>query len=127
MARPEGHRGDASSGENETSPQRLIEFLQGEFYFPAIDLYIERKFEQAGLLDVLEQAEILPVTPDPNPFDPAHDERSYDQWWTDHPDELEVYEQKDEERRTILRYLHIGALIGHLSGGRLYPGRLPTI
>jgi hypothetical protein len=101
----------------------VVEFLSNEFHFPAIDLYIERQFERRGWLATLEQAGILPVVVSPNPFDPKQDEAAHTQWWQQHPSELEAFEEKQEARQAILKVLHIGALIGHLDGARLYPGR----
>lgn len=127
MEQEEPRQSPHGDHENDATPDPRVAFLRHEFNFPAIDLYIERKFAEAGFLTVLEDAGVLPVVADPNPFDPTHDETAYDLWWAAHPAEFDVYDQQSAERRTILKHLHIGALVAHLAGRNLYPGRdLPT-
>lgn len=101
----------------------VVEFLSNEFHFPAIDLYIEQQFARRGWLATLEQAGVLPTLISPNPFDLELDEAAHIQWWQEHPRELETFEAAQQTRRTLLKVLHIGALIGHWDGARLYLGR----
>jgi hypothetical protein len=112
-----------SSEQNHLDPEQIIPFLQREFTFPAIDTYIEARFEQVGVLPILEQAGILPPLTDLNPYHPEEEAASYEQWWAEHPTEQEVYNEQFHMRQQLLKYLHIGALVGILAGRPLYPGR----
>lgn len=129
LEQPQGGEGKTQVGENpESTADRLVAFLRQEYTVPGIDVYIETKFEQMGLLSSLEQAEILPRAENPNPFDPAQAEAQHNQWWTEHPEAGNRFSQELAKRAEVLRCLHIGALLREISGRRFYPGRaLPKL
>jgi hypothetical protein len=108
----------------EANPAQFAEFLEQEFSYPAVDVYIETKLRRTGWLPVLEQAGVIPGGADPNPFDAEQEQDQYEQWWREHPAELEMFSQNFEQRIRALKYLHIGAIIGRIAGRRLYPGRV---
>ena len=101
----------------------LEDFLSREFTFPAIDLYIERKFEQNGLLPMLEEQGIVPRVVNPNPYNPEGQEEAYDQWWEQHDEEFEAYDRRQSERILALKLVYVGTIIGHLKGKQLLAGR----
>lgn len=123
--RSEATRGKSDAGRepSQLDPERLVPFLKTEFTFPAIDTYIEARFERVGLLSILEQAGVLPQLEDPNPYDLEHETAAYEQWWAQHPDEQDVFIARLEERQLLLKYLHIGAIVGYITGRDLYSGR----
>ena len=104
-------------------PEQFVPFLRTEFTFPAIDTYVEARFARLGLVPILEEAGVLPRVEDPNPYDLAEETAAYEQYWAEHPDEHDAFFARIEERRQMLRYLHIGAILGHVAGRDLYPGR----
>lgn len=102
---------------------QLTAFLEQEFKVPALDVYVEAKFKKGGLLAVLEQAGVLPVAENPNPYGVEQEEEKFEQWANEHPEEQEAFNRRMDERAIALKYLHIGALLGHMVGKHLYPGR----
>jgi hypothetical protein len=65
-----------------------------------------------GLLPGLEQAKILPVVKNPNPFDPEDDEERHEQWWKENPEEATDFERNVDKRNEVLRHLYVGSIIG---------------
>lgn len=65
-----------------------------------------------GLLSRLEQARILPLVENPNPYDPPQNMDEHDQWWEQHPEEAMKFDMQVDKRNEVLRCLYIGALIG---------------
>ena len=122
-----GGKGEARQKLESTS-DRLVEFLRQEYTIPGIDVYVEIKFEQMGLLPSLEQAGILSKAENPNPFDPDKASAQHNQWWAEHPEAENLFSQELAKRAEVLRYLHIGALVREMAGHRFYAGRdLPTL
>ena len=81
----------------------------------------ELQLAAAKLLPGLEEAGILPVPENPNPYDPELEEELNNQWSDAHPDEMSEFFQTIEKRDEVLEHLHAGALLGHLLGQRIFP------
>lgn len=74
--------------------------------------HLETQLMLEGLLPRLEQAGILPIIENPNPYDPVINEAQHENWWEEHPYEGEIFERTVDKRNEVLRHLYIGALIG---------------
>jgi hypothetical protein len=110
-----GAREENLSGRTEPDPNTLIDLFREE-YHGAGHLAFAKQLEATGLFDELEQAGVLPTTPDPNPFDDELDGAQPEQWWGEHPEEQEKLVRTLEQRDQALRHLYIGAILGHLFG-----------
>lgn|GEM_PF-3304959 len=79
-------------------------------YDPSARFEIQLMLE--GLLDRLEEAKIVPIVDNPNPYDPDADEDEHERWWEEHPQDAEDFERSVDRRNEILTHLYIGAIIG---------------
>ncbi len=100
---------------SEPQPDTLID-LFGQEYHGAGHLAIAEELEATGLFDELEQAGVLPTTPDPNPFDDELEGAQPEQWWEEHPEKRDELLRTLGQRDQALRHLYIGAILGHLFG-----------
>ena len=73
---------------------------------------LETQLLLTGLLPRLEQAGIVPVIESPNPYEFGDDAVKHEQWWENHPAEVEQFLEGVEKRDEVFRILYVGALIG---------------
>jgi hypothetical protein len=115
----EGHkRPDFGQGQSEQEPipdtqdERLAKAIRDleKGYDPSARFETQLMLE--GLLDRLEEAKIVPIVENPNPYDPDVDEDKHERWWEEHREEAEDFERSVDRRSETLRHLYIGAIIG---------------
>ena len=98
-----------------SDPDTLIDLFRQE-YRGAGHLAFAKELEATGLFDELEEAGVLPTMPDPNPLDDEIEVAQPEQWLEKHSDEQDELVQTLEQRDQALRYLYVGAILGHLFG-----------
>lgn len=74
------------------------------------------KLRDAGLLAQLEEAGVLPVITNPNPYSLRHEHEQWRAWWNNHPDEQRTMETEQQHRARVLTYLYAGTVVGHVYG-----------
>jgi hypothetical protein len=101
---------------NEYNPEiqddRLAEALERLERGYDIGAQFEIQLMVTGLLPRLEQARIIPVVENPNPYNPELNEKSHERWWQEHPEQEEKFTRDNDKRSETLRNIYIGALLG---------------
>lgn len=77
-----------------------------------LSFYAEVRFQQAGLIGVLEDSGILPSEENPNPHDIRREPVEHERWWSEHPEAGDAFDQDIRVREERLRLLYIGTLLG---------------
>lgn len=111
---PEGHCA-LQEQRNLERFDELVRYLGERYFEKGYDpgFRFENWLMLTGMLVKLEEAGIMPIVDNPNPFDTSAEElEQHEQWWKDHPVEAEEFARNCEKRNEILRYLYIGALLG---------------
>lgn len=94
-----------------TSP---TEQLRDLFQHPAMDVYIEAKLAQNGILSILEDAGIVPVVSNPNQFDPTTQQALHDNWWREHDEAASQFQAELVQREQALKQVYMGMLLSSL-------------
>lgn len=90
------------------------EQLRDLFQHPAMDVYIEAKLAQNGILSILEDAGIVPVVSNPNQFDPTTQQDLHDSWWREHEEAASQFQAKLVQREQALKQVYMGMLLSSL-------------
>lgn len=98
-------------GQSASGLDRLNDFLR-EYTSPADRIAFQGVLASSGWLTRLEQAGVLPIVKNLNPFDPDREEQQHEQWWKEHSTEGEKFMRTIDNREKIIGYLYIGALLG---------------
>ena len=127
--RPEGEPSQGSPNEQHKrgDQTRLFEFIREQYRSPGLAVYFELVLSEAGLLSELEDAGVLPVVEDPNPYDPELEEEKSEQWWQEHPEVEEEFSRMFEKRDEVLRLLYVGALVGKSAEVTIPQPRTPDL
>lgn len=95
------------------SGNEFSKLIQNQYESPGLAPYFEIMLDKAGVLEPLEEAGILPVPEDLNPFDPETEEEAFEKWATAHPELSTKFIADVEKREAILRVLFVGSLLGN--------------
>lgn len=112
--------------ESPTTPDRVAEFLRWVYDHPHTDIAAELELERYNLLIPLEETGVVPKLEDPNPYDPDTQTDAYEQWWSDHPSDVQKFEAAFIRRDQALRDLWLGVVLYRMSGSRLFEGLIES-